>query len=133
MNKEILPVEELLQDLSATISSVDRQKIDLLSQVSFAISKERIKRNLSQKEFAEFMGVSQSMVSKWENGDYNFTLETLVDIFFKLDKECHIDFEEKTNPYEKQTVTTILLNANIWSTTQSRSRHRNDNLLDEAV
>ena len=40
---------------------------------------------MSQKQFAQFMGVSQAMVSKWESGDCNFTIETIAKICDKLD------------------------------------------------
>ena len=32
------------------------------------------------------------MISKWENGDYNFTLEKLADIFTKLNVEISMVF-----------------------------------------
>lgn len=39
---------------------------------------------LSQNKFAEYLGVTQAMVSKWESFRYNFTIEAIVDIFSKL-------------------------------------------------
>ncbi len=35
---------------------------------------------MTQKEFAEFMRVSQKTISRWEREDYNFTVEALVNI-----------------------------------------------------
>lgn len=40
--------------------------------------------HMSQKEFATYMGVSQSMVSKWESREYNFTTKALNEICKKL-------------------------------------------------
>jgi DNA-binding response OmpR family regulator len=45
---------------------------------------------LTQKEFAHLLGVSQSMVSKWESEDYNFTVEALANICDKLDWDLNI-------------------------------------------
>jgi len=42
---------------------------------------------MNRKQFAEFMGVSQGLVSRWERGETNFTLETLVNIASKLGLE----------------------------------------------
>ena len=44
----------------------------------------RVDRSMNQKEFAAFMGVSQAMVSKWESGECNFTVETVSKICEKL-------------------------------------------------
>ena len=39
---------------------------------------------MTQAAFAEFMGVTQVMVSKWESGEYNFTVKTLSEISAKI-------------------------------------------------
>ena len=46
---------------------------------------------MTQKEFAKFMGVTQGMVSKWESGDYNFTIESICNILEKLDLDCNFE------------------------------------------
>jgi Predicted transcriptional regulators len=83
---------ELAKIIADEVSAEDLQKADLLSSVANEISNQRIARNLNQKQFAEFLGVSQGMISKWENGDYNFTLEKLADIFTKLNVEISMVF-----------------------------------------
>lgn len=40
---------------------------------------------LSQEEFAKKLGINQSMLSKYESGEYNFTVKKLADICCKLD------------------------------------------------
>ena len=47
---------------------------------------------MTQKAFAEFMGVTQAMVSKWESADYNFTIETIAQISEKLNFTFDIEF-----------------------------------------
>lgn len=41
---------------------------------------ERKKRNLSQKEFAKKLGVSQNTISNWENCDRYPTIDKVIDI-----------------------------------------------------
>ena len=52
---------------------------------------------MNQKQFASFMGVSQAMISKWESGEYNFTINTLNEICDKLG----LDFNPE--PYDPRT------------------------------
>lgn len=35
---------------------------------------------MNQTEFAKYIGVSQSQVSQWEKGDYNFSLRKMAEI-----------------------------------------------------
>lgn len=46
---------------------------------------------MTQEEFAQYLGVSQGMVSRWENRDYNFTVKSLNDICRKLNLSLTID------------------------------------------
>lgn len=62
----------------------------LLAQISTSILKERIARNMSQKDFAKKMNVSQGLVSRWESGECNFTIEAFSEICAKLDLEPQI-------------------------------------------
>jgi transcriptional regulator with XRE-family HTH domain len=54
-----------------------------------AMLKKFFATDLRKKQFAEFMGVSQAMVSKWECGEYNFTINTLIEICDKLGMEFY--------------------------------------------
>lgn len=45
----------------------------------------RIKRNLSQRELADKIGVSQQAVAKWENGSSKPTLDNVQNIADALD------------------------------------------------
>lgn len=46
---------------------------------------------MTQEQFAEYMGVTQSMVSKWESREYNFTIRSLNEIYHKLGLSISID------------------------------------------
>ena len=64
-----------------------------LGKISAVLEISRIEKGMTQKEFAEFMGVSQGMVSKWESEEYNFTVGTLAKICEKLGLELEIKYE----------------------------------------
>ncbi len=78
-------MNDLLTSLSVSLSAEEVAFNGLCGVICGEIVAQRVKRNMSQKQFAEFMGVSQGMVSKWERGDCNFTLQSLVHIATKLD------------------------------------------------
>lgn len=85
------------------LSEEDKITNDLLTKLSLEIVKCRLGRQLTQKEFAKVLGVSQSMISKIESDEYNFSIGTLVKIFNKLDKIMDIKIypkAEKTNVYK---------------------------------
>ncbi|WPX08548.1 helix-turn-helix domain-containing protein [Anaerocellum danielii] len=69
---------------------------DILVDIAVKIIQYRIKNNLSQKELAQKLGISQAMVSKLESGDYNPTVKMLYEIAKKLGFELEIEFREKT-------------------------------------
>ncbi len=93
MNKQ-LPISSLLETLTSNLTEADIITANILSNISFNITTHRKKLKMNQKQFAGLMGVTQGMVSKWENGDYNFTIETLINIFDKLDININISFDE---------------------------------------
>ena len=77
-------IDQLVNVLTANLSAADIKTAIVTSDISFRITKERVNRRMTQKEFAEYMGVTQAMVSKWESGDYNFTIGSIAKIFEKL-------------------------------------------------
>lgn len=73
----------------------DEEKLEsrLLADVAIAINKKRHALNMTQKEFADHMGVSQTLISKWESGEYNFSLNKLDEICTTLGLKISIDSE----------------------------------------
>ena len=84
----------LISKLAESVSYADLVAGEQMARVSAAITKCRIDRNMTQKEFAEFLGVSQSMVSKWESDEYNFTIQALAEICNKLNLELDINISK---------------------------------------
>lgn len=64
-----------------------------LAKISARIEKCRQNMNMTQKEFAEYMNVSQGMVSKWESREYNFTIRSLNEICEKLHLSLNLDMQ----------------------------------------
>ena len=81
------------ESIFSTLSESDKRKNEKMVQVALVIKHERMARNMTQKEFAEFLHVKQAQISKWESGDCNFTMSTLYFICDKLDLDLNIDIK----------------------------------------
>ena len=66
--------------LTDALSDEERKTAEFIALIAQSIQEQRRIRGLSQKQLAELLGVSQSMVSQWENGEENFTIATIVKI-----------------------------------------------------
>lgn len=75
-----------------------------MADASSMIINKRLELKMNQSEFASFMGVSQSMVSKWESGDYNFTIESLAEICAKLNMYFSLNIVREES-FGKSTIT----------------------------
>ena len=93
---------EFFEMLLSELSDTDILKADLCHQISSMIYSKRKEMNKNQKEFANFMGVSQAMVSKWESFEYNFTIESIAEIFSKLN--INVGFVRKSDIFEYKTL-----------------------------
>ena len=60
------------------LSEDERKAAEYIALIAQSIQKQRRIQGLTQKQLAEKLGVSQAMVSQWENGEENFTAATLV-------------------------------------------------------
>lgn len=84
--------EDMFEFISNYISKGDVYAANVIAKVSMFIYKRRQELQMTQKEFAEMMGVTQGMVSKWESADYNFTIENIAHIAEKLNTTFDIEF-----------------------------------------
>jgi len=66
-----------------------------IAQISTSIQRRRKAKGYTQKDLGKKLGVSQVMVSRWENGEENFTIATLAKISKVLELEL-------SNPLENQ-------------------------------
>lgn len=82
-------IDDLLSLFEDSIKTSDVLASKLMAQISAAITKERIKLNMTQTEFAGYLEVAQSQISRWEHGDYNFSIEKIADIAAKLELDVN--------------------------------------------
>ena len=84
---------EMYSLLANYISKSDIYAASVIAKVSAFIINYRNRSGMTQKEFAEFMGVSQGMVSKWESAEYNYSVESIAQIAEKLGYTFDIEFK----------------------------------------
>ena len=77
------------------MSKTDIKSTVALARISATIERKRLDKEMTQKEFAAFMGVTQGMVSKWESRDYNFTIRSLNEICEKLGLNLLVELEDR--------------------------------------
>lgn len=77
------------------MSKIDIKSTVALARISATIERKRLDKEMTQKEFAAFMGVTQGMVSKWESRDYNFTIRSLNEICEKLGLNLLVELEDR--------------------------------------
>lgn len=82
--------EQLLSALTETMSTEDLQLSVIQSDLATALIRKRTALGMTQTKFAEFLGVKQSQVSKWENGEINFTISKLVQLANALELDLTI-------------------------------------------
>lgn len=95
MSNKSKQLRELLDALTETLVADEVIYAGLKAMVSATIAEKRLNLGMNQTEFATHMGVSQGLVSRWENGEENFTLENLSKIAQKLSLEMQNPFKEK--------------------------------------
>lgn len=70
-------------------------RVEILAE---QIKKLRIKRNLTQEQLGEIVGVQRAQISKLENNTGNVTISTLLKIFTAL--KVKVKFEIETEKFE---------------------------------
>lgn len=90
-------LDKLLGLLSEKLTLADVLSAKLLAQISGKIAEKRLELNMNQTEFAQYMGVTQGMISKWECSDYNFTIKTLAKIAEKLNLNLDLTFDNNVS------------------------------------
>lgn len=114
MSTRITPakLEDLLSLFEDTLQPEDIMYAKVASQASRSITRERLRLDLNQKEFAELLNATQSLVSRWESGKYNFSLKKLSEISVSLDMELHIYM---TPRYSKSEINAYSYHCTTWN------------------
>jgi len=84
-------VKEFLQKIQAKSNSALNNYYDINYNISKFFIDFRVNNKMTQGQLAKKLNVSQAMVSKYENGEYNFTLKKLCEISEIL--EVSLNFE----------------------------------------
>lgn len=100
MEKSVADVFEALAD---RLELADIYEADVVADIATAILQKRIDLGMTQTQFGKKLGVRQSMVSKWENGEYNFTIRSIAQICAKLNLTFSIDLEDYAETHAKWT------------------------------
>lgn len=87
-------MDDLLKILTEGLSVEEILSAKVLADISTQIANERIARGMNQNEFAELMGTTQAVVSKWESSERNFTIKKLVEIACKLNLDLDVTFNK---------------------------------------
>ncbi|MBZ4647740.1 MAG: helix-turn-helix domain protein [Clostridia bacterium] len=95
INKELLTNPwDLIDELSDEKTKEEFELDDILVDISLKILNYRINNEMTQKQLAEKLEISQAMVSKLESGDYNPTIGQLWKISKKLNWTFEVVLEE---------------------------------------
>ena len=87
-------INDLLSVLTEELSLQELLAADIKSNVACAIASHRIHNQMNQAELAKSINKAQSTIAKWENGDQNFTIDTLSEISVLLGMDLTIKLEE---------------------------------------
>lgn len=68
----------------------------ILAVIGAKINLKRLEMEMDQKAFAKYMGVTQGLVSRWESGNYNFTISNLASICQKLNLNFDVVLKESS-------------------------------------
>lgn len=114
---KINSTNELLTQLSDEFSAEELMLASLQGLIASEITIKRHEAGLSQKDFAKRMGVSQGLVSKWEAGENNYTLSTLVKIAVALNIDMQAPYVlDKPKVYASKGSIIYLNGADNWNT-----------------
>lgn len=92
MSSKKCGLEDLLGLFEDSVDPSDVLASKIMAQISSAITKERLKLRMNQSQFAEHINASQSLVSRWEQGNYNFSIRKIAEIASILDLNVNFSF-----------------------------------------
>jgi transcriptional regulator with XRE-family HTH domain len=69
----------------------------IIAEVSAYLALKRAKSKMTQEEFAKHLDISQSMLSKYENGTENLTVKTMAELLSKLNLSADLVCRHQDN------------------------------------
>jgi DNA-binding XRE family transcriptional regulator len=71
--------------LTDSLAEEDRRTAEFIAAIAVSVQRRRRELGMTQEELADKLGVSRDAVSRWENGDEDFTAAALVKLSATLD------------------------------------------------
>lgn len=93
MPRKLIPFEQRLaeEQLADPIFREEWQRLAPARAFSIALLRYRAEKDLTQRQMAEALGVSQPRVAKLESGEHNPTIDTIINMVKRLGIEFAID------------------------------------------
>lgn len=91
---ELVNAGEYLNKLCADMSASKSYYYDIQYTLSTTLLEYRLKHNMTLKEMSSYLEVTPKMLSKYESGDYNFSLSQICDICEKLNLKLSLSIIE---------------------------------------
>lgn len=113
-------LDTLLEALSASLSDEELLLSVLQADIAATITSTRVSKGMSQKDLANALNVSQGLVSKWESGDTNYTLETLVRIAMQLDIDMRSPYAPDRQPHYSTSGNVVDFPSGTWTGVASK-------------
>ena len=91
-------MNESIRSNNWLIAGIPQEKLAserIRAVIGAKINLKRLEMEMDQKAFAKYMGVTQGLVSRWESGNYNFTISNLASICQKLNPGLDVIVELK--------------------------------------
>lgn len=100
--------QEFFDLMNSYLSKSDIYEAQTIGRIVAELVRYRTENNLSQKELAKELGVTQGMVSRWESGDYNFTIKKVCQLCeklgltmeLKMQKESEMEMAEESAAFD---------------------------------
>lgn len=102
--EKALPISALFETLAESLTASEIIASVSKANIANQIVEARLSRGETQAEFAQLFRIKQSTISKWENGDYNFTIDKLAEIAAKLDWGLTVAFSTKQPPEDRPSL-----------------------------
>ena len=91
---ELVNAGEYLNKLCADMSASKSYYYDIQYTLSTTLLEYRLKHNMTPKEMSSYLEVTPKMLSKYESGDYDFSLSQICDICEKLNLKLSLSIIE---------------------------------------
>ncbi|MEG0179610.1 MAG: helix-turn-helix transcriptional regulator [Oscillospiraceae bacterium] len=91
-------MKDLFSTFVDNINKSDVYALTAMANMSAALIKKRVSLGMTQKEFANYLNVTQGMLSRWENTEYNFTIKTMSELCEKIGYSLTINIESTCKP-----------------------------------